>query len=1050
MEPEATRFRARMIAPPAIANEARRLEELRHYELLDTLPEQALNDLTTLIGHICEVPISLISLVDEHRQWFKANNGLPFSESPRDISFCSHTIAETGLLIVPDATLDERFADSPLVTGETHVRFYAGAPLITADGIALGTLCVMDRVPRHLSPTQEEALRVLSRQVMVQLDLRRHALELAESEAQLFEVFRNCPVGVAVQRWSDRTFVDVNAAFTALFGWEREEVLGRTAQELNVIVPSAEAPAPSTTEHSLRDEEVVAHTRWGDVRHVIIGSVFVVLRQETHTVTTFVDITSRTREEGAANRLAAIVESSDDAIIGKDIEGTITSWNRGAAALFGYSSSEMVGTSIMQLIPRDRHDEETHILAKIRRGESVTHFETVRQTKQGRMIDVSVTTSPIRNVLGQVVGASKVARDITARKRAEGNLREREEQLRLYAEHSPAAIAMLDCDMRYLVVSRRWMESFRLGERSIVGRTHYEVFPDMPPHRIAAHKRCLAGAVERFEEDPFSRADGSIDWLNWEMRPWHQANGSIGGIIIFAEDVSERRLADAALRESEERMRFALENAEIGIWDVDYRTGVNRWSPMLEAQYGLAPGTFTGSFEEYEQRVHPDDRGLLFECIRSAERSGADFSVLNRAVWPDGTVRMLRGAGRILRDASGMPVRGVGISMDITAQLSLEEQYQQAQKMEAVGRLAGGVAHDFNNLLTVILGYCELLLLGLAPDDASRADVEEIQRAGTQASRLTRQLLAFSRKQIIEPTLLDLNEIAVELKSMLGRLIGEDVEITLRLHSDVCCVMADRGQIEQIVMNLAVNARDAMPDGGMLTIATACAEFDDDYAKTHPGVLAGQYVSLAVTDTGTGMTPEVRARMFEPFFTTKEVGKGTGLGMATVYGIVTRYGGSIDVSSELGSGSSFVVYFPRAEQTDALLAAPAAVARPSKTTLTVLVVEDADGLRGLARRLLEHLGHTVLVAAEATEAARVFDEHESIDIVLTDVVLPGTSGPELARLLMERRPELKVIYMSGYTEDAIVHHGILNPGISFLHKPFTSESLGEKIRHAMA
>jgi two-component system cell cycle sensor histidine kinase/response regulator CckA len=1038
-----------MSAPPAIANEARRLEQLRQYDLLDTMPEEALDDLTALVGHICEVPISLISLVDEHRQWFKANNGLPFGESPRDISFCGHAIAGAGLLIVPDATRDERFADSPLVTGETHVRFYAGAPLISADGFTLGTLCVMDRVPRQLLPTQEEALRVLSRQVMVQLDLRRQALELAESEAQLFEVFRNCPVGVAVQRWSDRTFVDVNAAFTTLFGWERDEVLGRTAHELNVIVPDAAAPVRATTERSLRDEEVVAHTRWGEVRHVIVGSVFIVLRKETHTVTTFVDITSRTREEGAANRLAAIVESSDDAIIGKDIEGTITSWNRGAAAIFGYSSREMVGTSIMRLIPGDRHEEETHILTRIRRGESVEHFETLRQTKEGRLIDVSVTASPIRNVLGQVVGVSKVARDITAQKLAEGNLREREEQLRLYAEHSPAAIAMLDRDMRYLVVSQRWMDSFGLGEQSIVGRAHYDVFPDLAPHRIAAHKRCLAGAVERFEEDPLTRVDGSIDWLNWEMRPWHQADGSIGGIIIFAEDVSERRLADAALRESEERMRFALENAEIGIWDVDYRTRVIRWSPTLEAQYGLAPGAFTGTFEEYERRVHPEDRALLFESVRAAELSGADFSVLNRAVWPDGTVRMLRGAGRIHRDASGMPVRGVGISMDLTAQRSLEEQYQQAQKMEAVGRLAGGVAHDFNNLLTVILGYCELLLLGLATDDESRADVEEIQRAGLQASRLTRQLLAFSRKQIIEPTLLDFNEIAVELKSMLGRLIGEDVEISLLLHSDVCCVVADRGQIEQIVMNLAVNARDAMPDGGTLTIATTHVELDEDYARAHPGVLAGDYVALSVADTGTGMTPEVRARLFEPFFTTKEVGKGTGLGMATVYGIVSRYGGSIDVSSELGCGSTFVVYFPKAEATDEVVAAPAPVARPSRTTLTVLVVEDADGLRGLARRLLEHLGHAVLVAAGAAEAVRVFDENTSIDIVLTDVVLSGASGPELARQLMERRPELKVIYMSGYTEDAIVHHGILKPGISFLHKPFTSESLEEKIRHAI-
>jgi hypothetical protein len=392
------------------------------------------------------------------------------------------------------------------------------------------------------------------------------------------------------------------------------------------------------------------------------------------------------------------------------------------------------------------------------------------------------------------------------------------------------------------------------------------------------------------------------------------------------------------------------------------------------------------------------------------------------------------------------------VAQDITERRTLEEQFQQAQKMEAVGRLAGGVAHDFNNLLTVILGLCELLLADRNPDDSRQADIAEIQEAGIRAARLTRQLLAFSRKQIIEPTLLDMNVIVADLRAMLGRLIGEDVKVVLGLGADLALVKADRGQVEQIVMNLAVNARDAMPKGGMLTIETANVELDEHYAKTHLDVKPGLYVRLTVTDTGTGMTPQVQARLFEPFFTTKEPGKGTGLGMATVFGIVTRSGGSVGVSSKVGKGTQFKVYFPRADAAEA--AEPVAdtlspAARPRAGVQTVLVVEDEDGLRELAKRLLQRLGYTVLIAADASEASRLFEKNPTIDVLLTDVVMPGASGPELTSQLIKRRPALKVIYMSGYTEDAIVHHGVLKAGIAFLHKPFTSETLGRKIRDVL-
>jgi len=351
--------------------------------------------------------------------------------------------------------------------------------------------------------------------------------------------------------------------------------------------------------------------------------------------------------------------------------------------------------------------------------------------------------------------------------------------------------------------------------------------------------------------------------------------------------------------------------------------------------------------------------------------------------------------------------------------------------------------------LTVILGFCELLLPDFEPADRRHADIAEIQKAGIRAAGLTRQLLAFSRKEIIQPTRLDLNTIVAEIRVLLERLIGEDVKVLVGAGRALSPVVCDRGQVEQIILNLAVNARDAMPKGGTLTIATANVQLDEDGARAHHGLKAGRYVALTVTDTGTGITPAVQARLFEPFFTTKGVGKGTGLGLATVHGIVSRCNGAVDVVSEVGRGTSFTVYFQSADAAGTVVAAAPPVVRPPAGAQTVLVVEDEEGVRELTRRLLSRQGYTVLLAADAVEATRLYEDHPGIDLLLTDVVMPGTNGPDLVLKLTERRPGLKVIYMSGYTDEAIVHHGVLDAGIAFLHKPFTSEMLGLKIREVL-
>jgi len=411
----------------------------------------------------------------------------------------------------------------------------------------------------------------------------------------------------------------------------------------------------------------------------------------------------------------------------------------------------------------------------------------------------------------------------------------------------------------------------------------------------------------------------------------------------------------------------------------------------------------------------------------------------------------------IARVPGGGPVLFTGFMRDLSerrkaedALLRSEEQLRASQKMEAVGRLAGGVAHDFNNLLTVIQGHSELLLTRLHDDDPIRKEIEEIRKAGDRAAGLTRQLLAFSRRQVLQARVLDLNEVVVDMEKMLRRLIGEDIDLITRPGPGIAHVKADPGQLEQVIMNLAVNARDAMPEGGRLIIETADATLDEEFCRTHPPTHPGRYVMLALIDTGIGMSPEILSHVFEPFFTTKERGKGTGLGLATVYGIVKQSEGYVWVESAPGGGSSFRIYLPPVDEPTQTTEPRVGGATTDAGSETILLVEDEPVVRELARRILEMNGYTVLEAGDVVEARRLCDTHAGpIHILLTDVVMPVMSGRGLADALSGLRPEMRVLYMSGYTDDAIVRHGVLLEGVSFLQKPFTPQGLAAKIREVL-
>jgi len=514
----------------------------------------------------------------------------------------------------------------------------------------------------------------------------------------------------------------------------------------------------------------------------------------------------------------------------------------------------------------------------------------------------------------------------------------------------------------------------------------------------------------------------------------------------------ERRLAEEQLRKSEAQLAQAQQIARLGSWEWDLKANKVTWSEETRRLYGYRPEDFGSSMANCLERVHPDDVARVNEVLAASLRTREPFVCDHRALLPGGTERSLRGRGELLLDNEGQPVKMFGIVQDITdakrAEEALrrsEEQLRQSQKMEAVGRLAGGVAHDFNNLLTVIGGYCDLSVQMLDGNELVRKNIGEIHKASDRAAALTSQLLAFSRRQVLQPRVLQLNDVVQGMEKMLRRLIGEDIDLSTVFDSRLGCVRADPGQLEQVLMNLVVNARDAMPRGGKLTITAENVTIDQETSCRSRILSAGDYVMLAISDNGIGMSEDVKSHLFEPFFTTKGLGKGTGLGLATCYGIVCQSGGDIRVYSEPNCGSTFKIYLPRTDATPDPIPGSELKNLPNGSE-SILIVEDDQSVRKLAVTILQQRGYQVQESSNAFDALALIRRGPGFHLVLTDVIMPQMSGKQLCDEIRSQRPQTKVLLMSGYTDDALAHHGVLEEGLSFLEKPFSPSGLARKVR----
>lgn len=613
----------------------------------------------------------------------------------------------------------------------------------------------------------------------------------------------------------------------------------------------------------------------------------------------------------------SIFEATPLAVYSLDLAGLVTTWNPAAAHLLGWTEEEALG-KLLPIVPTHQRQEFEEQLARTLAGESQVAAEGLCQRKDGSLFPCSLSTAPIRDGENGIVGVMTILEDISQRKQAEESLRHSHQLMRYIIEHDRSAIAVHDRDLRYIYVSQRYLKDYQVKDPDIIGKHHYEVFPDIPDRWREVHRRALAGEIISADEDSFVREDGRVDWSRWECRPWYDADGSIGGIVLFTEV--------------------------------------------------------------------------------------------------------------------------------ITAQKALEEQLRQSQKMESVGRLAGGVAHDFNNMLAVILLQTDMVLMRMGPGHPLQGRMHEIRKAAQSSADLTRQLLAFARKQTIAPKVLDLNQTVADMLKMLRRLIGEDIELIWQPAADLWRVKLDPTQVDQILANLCVNARDAIDSVGNVIIESSNVTVDDHYCAVNPDAIPGEYVMLAVTDNGRGMDKAIQEKIFEPFFTTKETGKGTGLGLSTVYGIVQQNNGFIHVYSEVGRGASFRIYLPRfGEPAEVAVQVEPAVI-PFALGETILLVEDEATILGATQDILEDLGYRVITAAAPEKAVELAQRHaDQIDLLITDVIMPGMDGYALSKRVRDLCPRVKVLFISGYTANVIAQRGIIEEEGSFLAKPFSIRELALKV-----
>lgn len=745
-----------------------------------------------------------------------------------------------------------------------------------------------------------------------------------------------------------------------------------------------------------------------------------------------------------------LIENTNDIVYSHDLDGRFLSINQAAMRLTGYNPNEVVGLAYQQVVVPEHVPMVQHALKQLQAGIQIKPFECHILARDRRRLMLEV--NPILQYRGQQpCGVIGIARDVTDRKRSEALLRESEEKNRLIVENATEAMAVTDFEGNILIMNRVASRSLAGSSVGSEKQTLWDLFPKDWADQQMQQARQVIREGKGASLESSTTMQGEERWYNTHIEPIRSTAFSKCALIV-SRDVTERVHMEEALRQSQAALERSQSIGKVGSWELDLSSGRLYWSPELYRLLGYAPQACRPSMELFYDTVHPADRDLLRAAIHAPELEANLINIDVRLVLPGNLERPVNVQVQLINAGNGQTGIVAGTVQDISERKALEDQLRQAHKMEAVGQLAGGIAHDFNNILSVIMGHIELLLAKGLLDAPARKRLCEAQASAQRASNLTRQLLAFSRRQVLQRRLLDLNEVSSNIGSMLRRLLGEHIILSFQYAPNLPSVLADPSMMEQVLLNLAVNARDAMPNGGRLVVGTRIVRFVKGHPTVNPQNRLGRFVCWSIQDTGCGIAPEIRERIFEPFFTTKESSKGTGMGLATVYGIIQQHGGWIEVRSSVGQGSIFRIFLPASDRAKSSETSLAQAVHPLPAgSETILVVEDEHSLRELERNALEQQGYRIYEAAHGVDALKVWNQQsQSIDLLLTDMVMPGgLSGRELAQKLQAMKPSLKVIYTTGYSIDLQAQGVVLREGTNFLQKPFGPAKLAAAVRNCL-
>lgn len=888
------------------------------------------------------------------------------------------------------------------------------------------------------------------------VSLRRSERELSESEEKFISLAESTASAIFI---CSGRFLYVNHAMGLLTGYSREELLQMNLHDL--AAPEFKGSARRCGEEYLGGDdntpvryEFKIATKGGEERWIDFTVSRIPYKGMPAIIGTAFDVTDRKHTEEAlwetTRTLQSFIQASPLALVVLDPEGKVKLWNPAAERIFGWSAQEVLNKAY-PLVPKERQEEFRFLEEKVLQGQVITGMEALRMKKDSSLINANISTAPVYSAGGTVTGTMLILEDISARKHAEAALRDSEERYRIVAETAQDAIITIDESDTMILVNNAAERIFGYTREEMLGKPVTMLMPERLRERHVAAVRKHVETGER-----------SIPWVAVGLPGLHKSGREIFLEISYGEfikegryyfigiirDVTLRKETEESLRESERKYRELFEESKDVVYISTPEGKFLDINPAGVELFGYSSKEEVLSADlGRDIYVNPQEREA-FKQIINRDGFVKDFEVLMQR--KDGERLNILITGTAVHNEKGEVIVYRGFMRDVTNQRKLEQQLLQSQKMEATGKLAGGIAHDFNNILTAIISYGSLLQMALPRDNPARSHVEQILTLADRAANLTQSLLAFSRKQIMNPKPVDMNEIIRRVQKLLSRLIGEDITLETLLTEENVKVMADSGQIEQVLMNLATNARDAMPEGGALILRTDVITMDKEFIRRYGYGTPGTYVRISVSDTGSGMDEATMKRIFDPFFTTKEVGKGTGLGLSIVYGIIKQHNGYINVYSEPGKGTTFRIYLPLYRvRGEAVEEVPTELAAP-RGTETVLLAEDEEPVRTTTGTVLRQFGYTVIEAVDGEDALRKFREHrDEIDLLLLDVIMPKKNGKEVYNEIKSIRPDIRVLFSSGYTSDIMHRKGILEEGLPFISKPYTPGALLVKIREVL-